>query len=201
MTRNKRSSAKEIEEKILKISIEIAREGNGALFILGDNVKYEKLIKQRVESFSIFDPGAEKVLKGLAVIDGAVIIDPAGKMVDYGVLIKNTSAFLGFGTRHAAAMTASKNNNIAILVSEEERKVKIFRNGKYIMQIDSLQKGVEKSIPMISTVLESTGAGLIGTIGTAVIAPTLGIALIPGIIIFGASYIALKTFLEKYRVL
>lgn len=190
---------KEIEEKILKISIEISREGKGALFVIGKDVKYEKLIKQKFGKLNIFDKGAEKVLKGLAVIDGAVLIDFNGKMIDYGILIKNTRPFVGFGTRHAAAMTASKKGNIAILASEEERKVKVFRDGKYLMQVDPLQKNVEKNIPFMSKVLESTGAGLIGTIGTAVLAPTLGIALFPGIILFGGSYFAIKSFFKSYK--
>lgn len=188
---------KKIEEKILKISIEIAKAGDGALFIIGEGIKYEKLIKQKFTQLNIFEQGAEKILKGLAVIDGAVIINPQGDLTDYGVLIKNAQAFVGFGTRHAAAVTASKNNNLSILISEEERKVKVFRDGKYILQIDPLQKNVEKGVPLISKILESTGAGLIGTIGTATLAPTLGIALIPGLIIFGGGYFAVKAFLEK----
>lgn len=195
----KKRSLKEIEEKILKISIELARGGNGCLFIIGKGIKYSKLIKQKFGKLNIFSKGAEKVLKGLAVIDGAIIIDLNGNMVDYGVLIKNTKPFVGFGTRHAAAITASKNGNVAILTSEEERKVKVFRDGKYLMQVDSLQKNVEKEIPLISKILESAGVGAIGTIGTVVVAPTLGIALIPGIIIFGGSYFVIKSFLERHR--
>ena len=190
---------KKIEEKILKVAIEIAREGQGALLVIGKDVRYERLIKQKFGKLNIFEEGAEKVLKGLAVIDGAVVIDLEGNLTDYGVLIKNSMPFVGFGTRHAAAMTASKGKNIAILVSEEERKVKVFQNGKYLMQIDSLQKNVEKNIPLMSKILESTGAGVIGTIGTVAVVPTLGIALIPGIILFGGSYFAIKSFLEKYR--
>ena len=155
-------------------------------------------MKQKFGKMSVFDKGAEKVLKGLAVIDGAVIINKKGELVDYGVLIKKARPFIGFGTRHAAGMTASKNNNISILASEEERKVKIFKNGKYIMQIDALQKNVEKEVPLISTVLESTGAGLIGTIGTVTLAPALGITLLPGIIIFGGSYYAIRSFWDKF---
>ena len=195
----KEHSLKEIEEKVLKISIELAREGNGALFVIGNNVNYEKLIKQKFGEMNIFENGAEKVLKGLAVIDGAAIIDLKGNMVDYGALIKNTRPFVGFGTRHAAAVTASKGGNVVILVSEEERKVKIFRDGKYLMQVDSLQKNVENDIPLMSKILESTGVGFIGTIGTVALAPTLGIALIPGIVLFGGSYFAIKSFFEKYK--
>jgi DNA integrity scanning protein DisA with diadenylate cyclase activity len=188
---------KDIEEKLIKIGIEIAREGGGALFVIGEKIDYEKLMKHSFGKLNVFDKGAEKVLKGLAVIDGAVIIDRKGNLIEYSVLIKKSKPFVGFGTRHAAAMTASKNGNISIMISEEERKVKIFKNGKYLMQVDALQKNVEKEIPLMTKVLESTGIGVIGTIGTAVLAPTLGVALIPGIIVFGGSYFAIKAFFEK----
>ncbi|MEK6912949.1 MAG: diadenylate cyclase [Nanoarchaeota archaeon] len=194
-----KNSLKQIEEKILKISIEIAREGNGALFVIGNKVKYERLMEQKFGNLNIFETGAEKILKGLAVIDGAVIINTEGNLIDYGALIKNTKPLIGFGTRHAAAITASKEGNIVILVSEEEKKVKVFRDGKYLMQIDSLEKNVETEIPLMSKILESTGAGVIGTIGTVALAPTLGVALIPGIILFGGSYFAIKSFLEKHE--
>ena len=187
---------KSVEDVLLKIAIEIAKQGEGALFVIGEKIPYANLLKHKIGRVSVFDVGAEKLLKGLAVIDGAIIISPKGKLMDYGVLIKKTSPFLGFGTRHAAAITASKNGNISILVSEEERKVKLFKDGKYIMQIDALQKSVEKRISTISKILESTGAGVIGTIGTVTLIPTLGISLIPGIIIFGGSYFAIKTFLD-----
>ena len=189
----------EIEEKIIKIGIELAQSGEGALFILGENIKYDKLIDKKFDELSIFDKGAEKILKGLAVIDGAIIVSKEGEIIDYGVMIKNSKPFVGYGTRHAAAMTASKNNNIAILVSEEERKVKVFKDGKYLMQIDALQKNIKKDASFASKILESTGAGVIGTIGAVTLAPTLGVALIPGIVVFGGSYYAIKAFLDKTK--
>jgi DNA integrity scanning protein DisA with diadenylate cyclase activity len=195
----KMKSEKDIEEKIIKIAIEITRNGDGALFVIGNNIKHERLFKQKFEPFNVFDRGAEKLLKGLAVIDGAVVLDKAGEVKKYGVLIKGARAFMGFGTRHAAAITASKNGNTSILCSEEEKKVKIFKNGRYIMQIDALQKDVEKSISGISTMLETLGAGFIGTIGVATLAPSLGLALIPGVLIFGGSYYTLKKFVERLR--
>lgn len=199
MIKQKKDRIQEIEEKIIKIAIEIAKSGEGALFVIGEKVNYERLIKKKFTNLNIFEKGAEKILKGLAVIDGAMIFNKKGDLIDYGALIKKSKPFIGFGTRHAAAITASKKGNISILASEEERKVKIFRDGRYIMQIDALQKNVEKEVPLISKILESTGAGFIGTIGTVALVPTLGIALIPGIIIFGGSYFAVKSFLKKHR--
>ena len=189
----------DIEKVIIKISIEIAKRGEGALFVIGDRIHYGKLVRHKCGKINVFDKGAEKVLKGLAVIDGATIIDRKGNLVNYGVLIKNTRPFVGFGTRHAAAVTASKNGNVAILSSEEERKVKIFRSGRYIMQIDALQKNVEQKVPAISKILETAGAGTLGYIGAATLAPTLGIALIPGIVVFGGSYYAIKSFLDRFN--
>ncbi|MFH1500416.1 MAG: DNA integrity scanning protein DisA nucleotide-binding domain protein [archaeon] len=195
----KKITIKNVEEKILKVAIELAKKGEGALFVIGNKVGYEKLLKQRFEPFSIFDSGAEKLLKSLAIIDGAMIINPKGGVVDYGAMIKKSRAFIGYGTRHAAAITASKNNSTSILCSEEEHKVKIFKNGKYIMQVDALQKNVEKQVSRITTLLESLGAGLVGTIGAATLAPTLGVALIPGVLVFGGSYLAIKSIIERIK--
>jgi DNA integrity scanning protein DisA with diadenylate cyclase activity len=196
---DKKHTKKEIEEVILRVAIEITKKGEGALFVIGEKVEYSKLMKQKLKSFSVFDNGAEKVLKGLAVVDGAVIISKEGKVVDYGVLIKNAKPFIGFGTRHAAAVAASGSGNTVILCSEEEKKIKIFRNGRYIMQVDALEKGIEKKTPQIATMLETIGAGFLGTFGAAALVPTLGLALIPGVIIFGGSYLAIKKMLEHFN--
>ncbi|MEM4152545.1 MAG: diadenylate cyclase [Candidatus Pacearchaeota archaeon] len=192
---------KEIEEKILKIAINISKKGEGALFVInkGKKIEYSLLIKQEIKPFNVLTPGTEKTLQAIATIDGAVIINKEGIIMNYGAMIKKTKPFVGFGTRHAAAITASKGGNIAILCSEEEHKVKIFRNGKFIMQIDALQKDIEKDVPKIANILESIGAGFLGTIGAIALAPTMGIALIPGVIIFGSSYYALKTIIKKIK--
>lgn len=196
---NPQKKMKQIEEKILNVSVSLARKGEGALFVIGENVDYNLLVKQRFEKFSIFDSGAEKILRSIATIEGAVILDKEGNILAYGAMIKKTSPFLGYGTRHAAAMTASRKNNIAILCSEEEHKVKIFKNGKLIMQLDALQKNIEKDIPRVASILESLGAGLIGTIGTVALVPALGITLIPGVIVFGAGYFAIKAIIKHVK--
>ncbi len=195
----KPNTLKKIEEKILSIAVHLAKEGEGALFVIGDKVDYSILIKQKVKNFNLFDKGAEKILKSIAAIDGAVIVDTQGNVLAYGAMIRKTKPFVGYGTRHAAGFTASMKGNTSILCSEEEHKVKIFKNGKLIMQIDGLQKNVEKDIPRISAILESVGAGVVGTIGVAALAPALGIALIPGVIVFGAGYYAAKAIMRRAK--
>jgi len=66
-----------------------------------------------------------------------------------------------------------------------------------IMQIDALQKGVEKSIPPTVKILESVGAGTLGAIGTSILVPSLGLSLFPGVILFGSAYYLAKILSKK----
>ncbi|MEM4330465.1 MAG: DNA integrity scanning protein DisA nucleotide-binding domain protein [Candidatus Pacearchaeota archaeon] len=196
--------ARKIEETLISVGIEIARKGEGALFIVSENCKYKRLLKQKIEKFSIFDVGAKKLLVSIATIDGAVIINKQGIVLDYGAKIDSKKVFKGYGTRHAAAYSASLNKDtIAILVSQEEKKVKIFKKGKIIVQIDALQKDVEKQISKVNDILESIGVGTLSTISVAVLAPTLGISLVPGIVFFGIPYYLFKKYfsgeLRKFK--
>ena len=84
-----------------------------------------------------------------------------------------------------------------MVVSEEDKKLKIIVGEKMIMQIDSLQKNIDKSVSGAVNLLESVGAGTIGTIGTSLLVPAFGIALLPGIIVFGSAYYLGKLITNK----
>lgn len=191
----KKTSMKEIEECLIKVGLRIANRKEGALFVVG-KVKYSPLIEQNVPPFSaIKNP---KLLESLALIDGAVVLDKTGVVKAYGVLIKTKSAYKNFGTRHSAAMTASEDrSNFVLLVSEEDKKLRIFRHGKMVMQIDPEHKNIEQSITPAATILESIGVGTMGTIGVGILAPTLGITLLPGVVVFGAAHYFGKKLFKK----
>jgi len=192
----KSNSMKELEECLIKVSLRIANRKEGALFVVG-KTKYSPLIEQTVPKFEASKN--PKLLESLALIDGAVILNHKGIVEAYGVLIKTKTAYKNFGTRHSAAMTASQDkNNFVLLVSEEDKKLRIFKHGKMVMQIDPQQKDVEKSISPAANILESIGAGTMGTLGIGLLAPTLGIALLPGVVVFGAAhYFGKKLFNKK----
>ena len=114
-------------------------------------------------------------------------------------MIKSTKTFKGFGTRHSAAMSAAMGNNLVVLVSEEDRKVRILRHGKMVMQIDALQKNVENSVPLAVNILETVGAGTLGAIGTSLLVPSLGLALLPGIVVFGSAYYLGKILMDQFQ--
>jgi hypothetical protein len=186
----KKVTEKKIEELLIEVGLKIAKRGEGALFVVGD-VEYSPLVNQDVPPFKVTEN--PKLLESLALMDGAVVIGHDAIMKAYGVMIKSRKTFKNFGTRHSAGLSASKKGNIVVLVSEEDKKVRIIKEGKMIMQIDALQKNVEKSVTPAVDLLESVGAGTIGTIGTTLLAPGLGIALFPGIVLFGSAY-----YLAKY---
>jgi len=189
--------AAKIEEALIKVGIDIVKKGEGALFIISDNIQYKPLLKQKIHPFSIFEEGARKILISIATIDGAVIINREGIVVDYGAMIKSKKVFKGYGTRHAAAYSASLfPDTVAILASEENKKIRIFKKGKMVLQIDALEKNIKKSVSEASELLESVGFGTFSSLGVSTMAAAgllpFGISILPGIILFGAPYYILK---------
>lgn len=190
----RKEELKKLEEVLMQVGLRIAKRGEGALFVVG-NVEYKPLVEQSIPPFkAVNNP---KLLESLALMDGAVIIDFSGFVIAYGVMIKSRKTFKNFGTRHSAGLSASKKGNLVVLVSQEDRKIRILRDEKMVMQIDALQKNVEKQVPVAVNVLESVGAGTLGTIGTSLLVPTLGVAFLPGVIIFGSAYYIGKLIREK----
>ena len=193
--KNNLKSKNQIEEVIVEVALKIAKRGEGALFVIGE-VDYETLVDQNIPSFKIVNN--PKLLESLALMDGAIIINKDGFLKAYGAMIKSTSILKNFGTRHSAGVTASKNSkNFVAIVSEEDKKIRILREGKIVMQIDALQKDIEKSVSQVVKLLESIGAGTIGTVGASILVPSWGLALLPGVIIFGSTYYLSKFLLNK----
>ena len=190
----KKQNLKKLEELFIQVGLKIARRGEGALFIVG-STSYKTLVKQSVKPFYIKDN--LKLLESLALMDGAVVISKDGKMKAYGAMIKSTKTLKNFGTRHSAAISASKGENLVVVVSEEDRKVKIIKNGKMLMQFDALQRNVEEEISSAINILESVGAGTLGTIGTSLLVPGLGLTLLPGVIVFGSAYYLTKVLTKR----
>jgi DNA integrity scanning protein DisA with diadenylate cyclase activity len=100
---------KKLQESLIQVGLRIAKRGEGALFVVGD-IEYKNLVEQTVPPFKVMDN--QKLLESLALIDGAVIIDSDGMMKAYGVMIKSTTAFKNFGTRHSAGLSAAKGENL-----------------------------------------------------------------------------------------
>ena len=185
---------KEIEKFLIEMGIKIARSGKGALFVIKKGeLKYSNLFPQDIPQFNIFKEPRRFEL--LAIQDGAMIIDLNGNLLSYCANIENVKTIQGFGTRHVAASTASMNNTV-ILVSEEEKKIRVFEKGGIVMQIDALEKGVEKRSSEIADLLESLGVGALSVMGGTALG-IAGVALMPGVVVFGGIYWIIKKLLNK----
>jgi hypothetical protein len=189
---------KEIQEKIIEVCMKIAKRNEGALIIFGDLSQdfYKPLIDQTIRPFNIMQN--LKLFESLALIDGAVLIDLRGNLYGYGISIRSSNVLYGFGTRHAAELSASLKDTTAFVVSEEEKKIKIFKKDKMIMQIDALEKGIEKKTSEISNLLESIGVGALGFASLTALG-IVGVAFIQGVMVFGGSYYLVSKLIKTIR--
>ena len=187
---------KEVEKVLLDTAIKLASQGIGSIsvFNIGKEVDYDDLFEKDIEQFDIIE--AIRRFEIVSAVDGACIIDKDGKLISYSAQIKNSKPYKNFGCRHSAAYTASFGGNLVIMSSEEDRKVKVFKEGNLIMQIDSTEKEVQHKTREAVGLLESVGVGTLGVIGATILVPTIGITLIPGIIIFGSSHFVLKNIIN-----
>ena len=138
---------KKVYSKILDIAKSISRKKKeGALFIIANknNFKdsYRTLYPIVTKKFSVFTKGVEPIIEKLATLDGAVLITNDGFLIAYGAMIKYSRPMPGFGTKHAAAsgFTRKFKDSTAVLVDENIDWIKIFQNGKIILELDSEER-------------------------------------------------------------
>jgi hypothetical protein len=182
---------KKVEEVLIEIALKIAKNHKGCIFVIeSEPIKYNLLMEQDIKTFNVCDN--QRRVETLAMMDGAIIVSPEGDIKAYSAQIADVKAYPGFGLRHSSSYTASLPGNTVILASEEDAKVRIFKNGKLVMQLDALEKNIQYKTSDAVSILESIGIGTLGTIGTSLMIPTLGLSLIPGILIFGTSHYLIK---------
>ncbi len=192
----KKMDKDEVYRVLLPIAKEIAKQKEGALFVIGPTRKfkrnYELMFPQMVGKHILNDAGVEKVLVKLATLDGAILISNAGELLAYGAKLKRSKPVTGHGTRHAAAsgITSHISDSTAILVSEESNWVKVFKSGSVILETDSKESPSSLNSKMISFLSEGDTALL--TAG-GISAALLGGPAVAPIMIAGGTYLAIKT--------
>lgn len=188
------SKSEKVQAVGIQIASEVSKQGEGALLVIGKTKSYKLLFPNFFlkSKASIFDEGMEKVLVKLAQIDGAVIIDPQGIVKAYGARLTKSSTFKGAGTRHSAAKGISEEKNIvAVLASEEDKVVRIFKSGNLVAEINPHTKGVENHVSKLVRFVNSPEGAVAA--GAAMAIPFLGI---PGLVVFAGSYYVAKNLLK-----
>lgn len=142
-------------ERVLNLSLELAAEGRegkpvGAIFVLGDAVAVVENSQQNIinpfqgypeEQRNILDDKLTETVKEFSSIDGAFVIKGTGVIVSSGtyLLPKILSEDLpqGLGARHAAAAAiTAATKSIAVTISESTGTVRIWRQGRFITEIE-----------------------------------------------------------------
>ncbi len=145
----------EVFEGVLNLAVELAnlgREGKpvGTIFTLGDHEKVLQLSRQLVinpfrgypeEERNILDPNLRETFREFAAIDGAFVIRDDGVVMAAGrhlnAALEEGELPRGLGSRHvAAAGITAVTEAVAIVISESNGTVRIFKNGSIFMEIE-----------------------------------------------------------------
>ncbi len=140
-------------EHVILLAIEIAREGRegrriGTLFIVSDHEEVLKRSKSIIldplwnhppELKKVDDPDMRETIKELSQLDGAFIISDEGVAVSACRYINSSSEGidlpLGFGARHMAAASISKETNAVGVVVSTSAVVRVFDDGDIISEV------------------------------------------------------------------
>ena len=193
-----------MEKDLVKVAIgyasEFARDGKGSLFVISDTSisdQYDLLYGKFVRPFSFADPKNRPVIRALASLDGALVVRK-GKVVDAGARIKAKERFRGHGTRHSAAFSISKTRGVvSVLSSEEDRKVRIFKNGRLYVEMDPYTKNKVSVMEKIAEIVTNNDASVLASAGLA--SAALGINPLAAIFVFAGSYVITSKGMASIR--
>ena len=144
----------EVLETVVEIAVGIARQSierrrMGALFVVGDEDRVLKKSTPLIldplgchpkEVKDIRNANVQSTIKELAKLDGAFIVSADGYVLSAARYIeasyRDIDLPMGFGSRHMAAASISKDTDaVAVVVSESDGVVRIFDNGDLVAEI------------------------------------------------------------------
>ncbi len=145
----------EVFQEALTIALELAangREGRtmGTIFVLGDEEKVLQLSKQMIinpfkgysdKERNILHGNLRETLREFSALDGAFVISGDGLILTAGRYLGAASDesenLRGLGSRHvAAAGITAMTQAVAIVISESTGDVRIFKDGRVLMEIE-----------------------------------------------------------------
>ncbi len=150
--------APEVFQAVLNLTIELAEKGRegkpvGTIFVVGDAERVMQFSKQMIinpfkgyeeDERNIMNPGMKETLREFAGLDGAMIVAGDGTVLTAGRYLGATTDVAqlprGLGSRHiAAAGTTALTSAVAFVISESSGDVRIFKDGKILMEIEKSQ--------------------------------------------------------------
>lgn len=141
-----------VVERLLKLSIELAREGReghpvGTLFVLGDTPTVLRHSRPAVlnpfeghpeKDRNVLDDSLWETAKEFAQIDGAFIVRGDGVVVAAGRYVDTEGTLevqAGLGGRHLAAASITRVSKAIAIVVSSSGTIRVFRAGRVIMVV------------------------------------------------------------------
>ncbi len=167
INRKDRKWDSEVLETVIEIAVGIVRQSAdqtrriGALFVVGDEEEVLKrskpLILDPLANYpkvmkDIRDANIQGTIKELAKLDGAFVISNDGYVLSAARHIesRNIDLPMGFGSRHMAAASITKETDaVTVVVSERDNVVRVFDDGELVGEIISGTWDLEKIKPHI----------------------------------------------------
>ncbi len=147
---------------VVDLAVEIGREGRegkpvGTMFVIGDTRKVLSLSHPAgfdpVKGYgrkerALADPRVREAIKEIAPLDGAFIVAPDGTVEKACQIVDadhvNLTLSKGLGSRHWAAAAISKSTSaIAVVVSESNGTVRLFKNGEVILRVEPFRRAMK----------------------------------------------------------
>ncbi len=147
---------------VVDLAVEIGREGRegkpvGTMFVVGDTRKVSNLSHPAgfdpVKGYgrkerALPDRRVREAIKEVAPLDGAFVVTPDGTVEKACQIIDADHVSItlskGLGSRHWAAAAISKNTNaIAVVVSESNGTVRLFKDGEVILRIEPFRRAMK----------------------------------------------------------
>lgn len=146
-----------IFQAVLNFCMELSSKGRegkpvGTIFVVGDDEKVMQLSKQMIinpfkgyddEDRNILNPGLKETIREFSGLDGAFVISSDGTVITAGRYLGATvnveSLPQGLGSRHiAAAGITALTKAVAFVISESSGDVRIFKDGKVLMEVEKV---------------------------------------------------------------
>lgn len=159
---------------IYELCNKVSKQRGSIAIVISDGVKSNN----KYSGLNILEN--EKQFKTLAYSGGNFLISEQGILLDYGTQID-----------------LPMDKGLRFFVSKSEEKVFVYLNGEIKVDLDPKSPEVKQKKNLILEIIESIGAGTIGTVGTGILVPTIGLTFFPGLILFGSAYAIGKKLLEK----
>lgn len=145
----------EVLETVLRIAVELGREGKeglavGTAFVVGDSKAVLRNSHQMTlnpfkghprASRNVLNPDIKEVIKSFSLLDGAFVISEKGLIECAGRYLDVDASDVeippGLGARHAAVAGITKiTSSVGITVSKSGGIVRVFKDGKLIRGLD-----------------------------------------------------------------